>query len=45
MWCMAHPWLTFFLIVLFIYLVDNVVNNILRFKVIKSQSKNKKIEE
>ena len=29
-WCMAHPWLTFFLILFALVVLDNVIGNILR---------------
>ena len=29
-WCMAHPWMTFFLVCLALCVLDNIVLNILR---------------
>lgn len=29
-WCMAHPWLTFWIIIVALTVVDNIANNVLR---------------
>ena len=30
-WCMAHPWLTFWIVIVALFVLENAVTNIIRF--------------
>ena len=32
-WCMAHPWMTFFLVWTALYILGSIIENVLRFVV------------
>ena len=48
-WCMAHPWMTFFLVWMALYILGSVIENVLRFvvqmKIILAECKTAESEE